>query len=168
MEPDRPKARRADAVLAVAMLAAALLTWWEARKLPPSPFDPLGPKSFPIWLSYALAALAIVLLARVVLGLRVGKSTVSLILGVGGDAPTEYRLRPGLAAFVFACTLAYAAVLTFTPLSFLWSTIAYMAVLGLAMSDRSPRQRMLAVAVAAIGGAAIFYTFTRIFVVALP
>lgn len=168
MEPDTTKSRRADATLGVAMLAVALLIWWEARKLPPSPFDPLGPKSFPIWLSYALAALSIVLLVRVALGLRVGQSTVSLVLGVGGDAPAEYRLRPGLAAFVFACTLAYAAVLTFTPLSFLWSTIAYMAVLGWAMSDRSPRQTALAVAVATIGGAAIFYTFTRIFVVALP
>ena len=167
MEPDT-KARRADVALGVAMLGVALLVWWEARKLPPAPFDPLGPKSFPIWLCYVLAGLAIVLLVRVALGLRVGRSTVSLILGVGGDLPATYRLRPGLAAFVFGVTVAYAAVLTFTPLSFLWSTIAYMAVLGLAMSDRSPRQRMLVVAVAVIGGAAIFYTFTRIFVVALP
>jgi hypothetical protein len=168
MAPERPNERRADAVLGVAMLAVAALTWWEARKLPPAPFDPLGPKSFPIWLGGLLAALAIVLLARLALGLAVGRSTTSLVLGVGGEAPVEYRLRPGLAVFAFAATVVYAAVLTFTAVSFLYSTIAYMALLGWAMCDRSPRQRALAVAVAAIGGAAIHYTFTRIFVVALP
>jgi len=168
MESERTAGRRADAVLGLAMLAVAALTWWEARKLPPAPFDPLGPKTFPIWLSGVLAALALVLLARLALGLRVGRSATSLVLGVGGEGPAEYRLRPGLAIFTFAWTVAYAAVLTFTPVSFLYSTIAYMAALGWAMSDRSPRQAAIAAAVAVIGGAAIHFTFTRIFVVALP
>lgn len=168
MERERPAGRRADAVLGLAMLAVAALTWWEARKLPPAPFDPLGPKTFPIWLSYVLAALALLLLARLALGLRVGRSTTSLVLGVGGDAPVEYRLRPGLAIFAFAWTVLYTAVLTFTPVSFLYSTIAYMAGLGWAMSDRSLRQAAIAAAIAVVGGAAIHFTFTRIFVVALP
>ncbi len=168
MTPERRKEHRADAALGVVMLAIAALTWWEARKLPPAPFDPLGPKTFPIWLSGVLAGLALLLLARLALGFDVGRSTTRLVLGVGGDAPTAYRLRPGLAVFAFAWTVVYAAVLTFTPLSFLVATIAYMAALGWAMSDRSRRQAATAVAVAVIGGAAIHYTFTRIFVVALP
>jgi hypothetical protein len=168
MAPERSSERRADAVLGLVMLAIAAITWWEARKLPPAPFDPLGPKTFPIWLSYVLAGLALVLLARLALGLRIGQSTTSLVLGVGGDAPAEYRLRPGLAVFAFAWTVAYTAVLTFAPVSFLYPTIAYMAGLGWAMSDRSLRQAAIAAAVAVIGGAAIHFMFTRIFVVALP
>lgn len=168
MAPERLSERRADAVLGVVMLAVAALTWWEARKLPPAPFDPLGPKTFPIWLSYVLAALAILLLARLALGLDVGRSTTRLILGVGDEAPTAYRLRPGLAVFAFAWTVAYTAALTVTPVSFLVATIVYMAALGWAMSDRSPRQAATAAAIAVIGGAAINYTFTKIFVVALP
>jgi len=168
MSPERLKERRTDAVLGAVMLAIAAVTWWEARKLPPAPFDPLGPKTFPIWLSCVLAGLAILLLARVALGLDVGRSTTRLILGVGDEAPAEYRLRPGLAVFAFGWTVAYTAALTFTPVGFLVATIAYMAALGWAMSDRSPRQAATAVAIAVIGGSGIHYVFTRIFVVALP
>lgn len=168
MERETARERRTDAVLGGVMLAVALVTFWQARKLPPAPFDPLGPKTFPLYLCAVLAVLALILLARVALGLRVGRSRVSLILGVGGEAPTDYRLRPGLAAFTFAWTAAYTAALTFTPVSFLVACIVYMGVLGLAMCDRSRRQAGMALAVALIGGLAIDYTFTRIFVVALP
>lgn len=168
MSANTSKERRVDAIVGLVALAIAGVTWWEARGLPPAPFDPLGPKTVPIWLTYALAALAVVILGRLALGLRIGQSTTSMILGIGGEAPTDYRLRPGLAVFSFLWTVAYTAALTFTPLSFLLATIAYLAVLGLAMCDRSRRQVLIALAVAVIGGFAINYTFTKIFVVDLP
>jgi len=162
------KQRHVDAVLALVTLLIAGITWWEARGLPPAPFDPLGPGTVPIWLSYALAALALVILGRLALGLRIGQSSTSMILGVSGDAPAEYRLRPGLAVFAFLWTVAYAAVLTVTSVSFLTATVGYMAVLGWAMSDRSRRHIAIALVVAVIGGLAIDYTFTSVFVVDLP
>lgn len=162
------KERRVDAIAALAMLAVAAITWWEASDLPPAPFDPLGPKTVPVWLCYALGALSLIVLGRLALGLKIGQSTTSMILGVSGDAPTDYRLRPGLAVFSFLWTVAYTAALTFTPVSFLVATIVYLAVLGWAMCDRSRRQTLIALAVAVIGGIAINYTFTRIFVVDLP
>lgn len=157
-----------DAIVALVALAVAGATWWEARRLPPAPFDPLGPKTVPIWLCYALGILAVVMLGRLALGLRIGQSTTAMILGVSGGQSAEYRLRPGLAVFSFLWTVAYTAALTFTPVTFLIATIVYLAVLGWAMSDRSRRQTIIALVVAVIGGLAINYTFTRIFVVDLP
>lgn len=168
MSANTAKERRVDAIVALVALAIAGATWWEARGLAPAPFDPLGPKTVPTWLTYALGALALVILGRLALGLRIGQSTTTMILGVGGDAPTDYRLRPGLAVFSFLWTVAYTAALTFTPISFLAATIVYIAALGLAMCDRSRRQVSIALAVAVIGGFAINTTFTRIFVVDLP
>lgn len=168
METANSKERRVDAIAALVALAVAGVVWWEASALPPAPFDPLGPGTIPVWLCYVLAVLALVMLGRLALGLRIGQSTTTMIMGISGEAPTEYRLRPGLAVFSFVWTVAYTAVLTFTPLGFLAATIVYMAGLGWAMCDRTPRQTVISLAVAVIGGFVIHYTFTKIFVVDLP
>lgn len=168
MQTINAKERRVDAIAALVALAVAGVVWWEASGLPPAPFDPMGPKTVPMWLSYALATLALIVLGRLALGLRVGQSTTSMILGVGGEAPTDYRLRPGVAVFSFLWLIAYTSALTFTPVTFLVATVVYLAVLGWAMSDRSRRHTVIALVVALVGGLAINYTFTRIFVVDLP
>jgi hypothetical protein len=168
MDSANARERRVDAIAAAVVLLVAGVTWWEARRLPPAPFDPLGPGTVPLWLCYVLAGLALIVLGRLALGLRIGQSTTAMIMGVAGETPTDYTLRPGLAVFSFAWTVVYAAVLTFTPVTFLVATIVYMAALGWAMCDRSKRQTMIALAVAVIGGLAINTTFTKIFVVDLP
>ena len=49
--------RAAEIAYIALILAVAGVVWREASTLPPAPYDPLGPKAFPIWVSYALAAL---------------------------------------------------------------------------------------------------------------
>lgn len=162
------RARIADAVFALAMLAVAGTVWREASRLPPALFDPLGPKSVPMAICALLAALSLVLLVRTLLGLKVGSAATSLILGIGDAPPTEYRLRPGLALGTYLLTGLYILALSLPGIPFLWATVAYLAILGVAMSDRTRKQVTGALLLAAIGGFAVDFIFRRIFVVDLP
>ena len=56
--------RTAEIAYVVLILVIAGIVWHEASALPPAPYDPLGPKAFPIWVSYALAALGLAMLVR--------------------------------------------------------------------------------------------------------
>ena len=159
--------RRRDAAFALAVLALASVVWREARHAPPALYDPLGPGTLPIWVCGALAALALVVLVRAALSMKIGQSAQSLILGIGEAAPDDYALRPGLAAFSLLATLAYVAALT-VPVSFLWSTVGFLAALGVAMGDRSRRHVAIAVAVALAGGFAVDALFRKVFTVDLP
>jgi hypothetical protein len=160
--------RHADLWLAVFMAAISAVVWWEARKLAPAPFDPLGPKSFPMWIAGALGVLSLISIVVILAGRALGRSETSLILGIGDDAPTDYALRPGLAVAASILTVVYVAILTFTDVGFLWTTIAYIGVLGWAMSDRTPRHNLIAAATAVVAGAGITFLFTRIFILDLP
>lgn len=168
MDSGTGRQRRVDLWLAVAMAVVSAIVWWEASKLRPAPFDPLGPKSFPMWIAGALGLLSLVSIAVILLGRALGRSDTSLILGIGDDAPTDYALRPGLAVTAALLTVAYVAALTLTGIGFLWATIAYIGVLGWAMSDRTPRHTMIAAAIAVAAGCTITYLFTKIFVLDLP
>jgi hypothetical protein len=160
--------RRTDLVGAVAVLAVAGIVFAAAWQEPPARYDPLGPGTMPLWVSGALAALALVLLIRAALGLKIGQAAQSMILGMGeADAPTDYRLRPGLAVFAYAATIAYVAALTFG-LPFLWVTLVFLGGLGLAMAW-GKRELYPWIAGAAIAGAvAVEYLFRTILRVPLP
>ncbi len=159
--------RRKDLIGAIAILAVAAIGFGAAWREPPALYDPLGPGTVPLWVSGALAILALALLIRAALGLKIGQASQSMILGMGEDAPADYRLRPGLAVLAYAATIAYVAALGFG-LPFLWCTLAFLGGLGLAMAWG---QRALYpwIAGAAIAGAfAVEYLFRVILRVPLP
>lgn len=168
MDSSTRRQRQADLWLAVAMAAISAVVWWQASKLAPAPFDPLGPKSFPMWIAGALGLLSVVSIIVILCGRALGRAETSLILGIGEEAPTDYALRPGLASLASLLTVAYAAVLTFTGIGFLWATIAYIGALGWIMSDRTPRHGVIAVAIAVLAGSGITFLFTKIFILDLP
>jgi hypothetical protein len=165
---DNQPRRTADAAFAITVLVVAFVTWREASRLAPAPFDSLGPKTFPIALAILLAALALLLLARLALRRRVGAARTSLILGIGDPTPSDYALRPGLAFLAFAATLAYALALSLPGIGFRLATIGFLAVLGIALGPMTPRAIVTAIAIAVIGGAGTDYLFRRVFVVDLP
>jgi putative tricarboxylic transport membrane protein len=165
MSADRERSRP-DLAFGLAMLGVSLLAGWEAIRLRPSPFDPLGPGSFPKLVAALLGVLSLVLLARLALGRKVGQSETSLVLGVGGEA--AHRRRPALAMGVCGATLLYVSALTFTPIGFLPATVVYLAALGIALSGRSRREVVTALAVAVVGGGAVALLFTKVLFVALP
>jgi hypothetical protein len=121
-----------------------------------------------MWIAGALGVLSLISIVVILAGRALGRSETSLILGIGDDAPTDYALRPGLAVAASILTVVYVAILTFTDVGFLWTTIAYIGVLGWAMSDRTPRHNLIAAATAVVAGAGITFLFTRIFILDLP
>jgi hypothetical protein len=147
------------------VLGVAAAVFFAARLEPKALYDPFGPGTAPMAVAAVLALLALILLVRSLLGHRVGQAAQGLILQM--NAPVDYRLRPDLVAVTFATTMAYVAALS-AGLPFLWSTIAFLLVLGGAMTDRRPRSLALAAAVAVIGAVAIDALFRRVLLVILP
>lgn len=167
MEAEARRARLADLVFAVAVMAVSAFFFVEARRLPPSRFDPLGPGTFPLAISGLLVLLGALALILTLLGRNIGRAEISLIVGVS-DADASHRPRPWLAVFAFLAVAAYALVLQFTPVDFFWATAGLIAVLGIAMSDRSPRMIAIAVAVGLGASGAITVLFGQLLRLLLP
>jgi hypothetical protein len=159
--------RRKDLIGAVAILAVAGVFFAAAWREPPALYDPLGPGTVPLWVSGALGALALVLLIRAMLGLKIGQATQSMILGMGEDEAADYALRPGLAVLTYALTILYVAALTFG-MPFLWTTMAFLAGLGLAMAWGKPALYPWIAGAAIMGTLAVDHLFRTILRVPLP
>ncbi|MBM3526215.1 MAG: hypothetical protein FJX57_24965 [Alphaproteobacteria bacterium] len=160
--------RRTDLVFALAVLAIAGIAWREASRLAPAPFDPLGPKTVPIWICIGLVGLASLMLLRLALGAVVGASRTSLITGLGDDPTAAHRPRPALAVLAYAITALYVAALSLSGVSFLVATIGFIAAMVAALGPRRPRDLAIAAVVAIAGGLFIDTLFRRIFTVDLP
>jgi Tripartite tricarboxylate transporter TctB family len=159
-------ARIADAVYAIALLIVAGLVMNEADELAPAPFDLLGPKTFPIWISYGLIALALAMLARLAMGRDLGRAQQSMVLGLGDAA--EHARRPWLALALFGLTVLYATAWSVRGLGFMIATAAYLMAAGLTLS-RFERRRMVPMAAASVFAAvALDLIFRRVFVLDLP
>ena len=159
--------RRADIGLALLMLGASLVAFWQAWKLPPSRFDPLGPGSFPLALSAILSFLSLAALAMALRGRDIGRAEMSMVLGVAGSEG-DHRRRPWLAAGTLAALVAYGLVLELTGLGFFWASAGLIAGLGIAMGRRSPREITIAVAVGLVMSGLLTWLFGRVLLLALP
>lgn len=156
-----------DLIFGLAMLAIAIVVWLEAGELPPSPYDPLGPGAFPKALSGALALLSIVVIGRVAVRKEIGRSETSLVFGVGDDTRVPLR-KYFLALGLGLATALYAALLTLTSANFLLVTIAYITVLGIALSRRTRGDVAKALVVGMALGIALDALFTKVLLITLP
>jgi putative tricarboxylic transport membrane protein len=161
------RARIGDAAYAIALLAVAGIILREAQKLPPAPFDPLGPGTVPIWICWALIGLALVMLANLAVGRDLGRAQQSMVVGLGsGEA--EHRPRPFVAVALFVLTTAYVAALSVRGIGFLIATGVYLFLAGALLSGFA-RRRMPALAiVAAAMAVALELTFRTLFQLDLP
>jgi hypothetical protein len=137
--------RTAEYAYVALILAVALVVWREASRLPPAPYDPLGPKAFPIWVSYALAALGVAMLARLLFGKALGRATQSMVSGFGGEG--AHALSPWTAATTLLLGFLYAAALSVPRVPFLAATAVYLFLAG-AILGPFARRRLVALAVA--------------------
>lgn len=143
MQQDRIR-RTSEIAYIVLLLVAAIVVWREASFLRPAPYDPLGPKSFPIWVSYGLAALAAMMAARLALGKKLGLAAQATVLGLDGEA--EHALSPWTAVLTLLLGFSYAAALSFRGVPFLPATMAYLFLAG-AVLGPFERKRLVVLAV---------------------
>jgi hypothetical protein len=143
----------AEVAYVVLILAVAGLVWREASTLPPAPYDPLGPKAFPVWVSYALAALGIAMLARLLAGWSLGRATQAMVVGLD-DVLGEHQPRPWTAIVTLVLAFAYALALSFRSVGFLPATAAYLFLSGVALGPLE-RRRVIMLGVFAVAAAVI-------------
>ena len=154
--------RTAEIAYIVVILAVAGIVWREASALPPAPYDPLGPKTFPIWASYALAALGLAMLVRLLLGRSLGRAAHVMVVGLE-DMAGEHKQRPRAAILTLVLAFAYAAALSFRSIGFLPAAAAYLFASGVALGPIE-RRRVGVVAVFAVVAAVVLdLLFRRIF-----
>ncbi len=145
--------RAAEIAYVALILAVAAIVWREAGKLPPAPYDPLGPKAFPTWAAYALAALGLAMLARLLFGRSLGRAAQSMVVGLE-DAASEHRRRPWTAVITLVLAFAYATALSFRSVGFLPATAVYLFLAGAALGPLA-RRRLAVVAVFAVAAAVV-------------
>jgi len=154
--------RAAEFAYVVLILAVAGVVWREAGTLPAAPYDPLGPKAFPTWVSYALAALGLAMLARLLLGRAIGRAGQSMVVGLD-DLMGGHERRPWTAILTLILTFTYACALSFRGIGFLPATAAYLFLSGAALGPLE-RRRLAVLAVFAIAAAVILdLLFRRVF-----
>ena len=143
--------RAAEIGYVVLILAVAGIVWREASALPAAPYDALGPKTFPIWVSYGLAALGLAMLVRLLFGRSLGSAAQAMVVGLE-SAAGEHARRPWAAIAFLILAFAYAAALSLRGVGFLPATAVYLFLSGVLLG-RLERRRIAIVAVFAVGAA---------------
>jgi hypothetical protein len=155
-------ARAAELAYIALILAVAGIVWREASALPPAPYDPLGPKAFPIWVSYALAALGVAMLVRLLFGRSLGRASQVLIVGLE-DVTGEHAKRPWVAVATLVFAFIYAAALSIRGIGFLPATAAYLFFSGVVLGPLTRRRTITIAAFAIVAAAVLDLLFRSIF-----
>jgi hypothetical protein len=154
--------RSAEIAYIVLILAVAGVVWREASMLPPAPYDPLGPKAFPTWVSYALAALGLAMLVRLLVGRSLGRAGHAMVVGLD-DLIGEHEPRPWVAVLTLILALAYALALSFRSVGFLPATAAYLFLSGLALGSLERRRITILGVFAVVAAVTLDLLFRKIF-----
>jgi hypothetical protein len=154
--------RTAEIAYVVLILAVAGIVWREASALPPAPYDALGPKAFPIWVSYGLAALGLAMLVRLLAGRSLGRAGQVMVVGLD-DVMSEQQQRPWAAVVTLMLAFAYVLALSFRSVGFLPATAAYLFLSGVALGPLERRRVVVLAVFAAAAAVALDVLFRRIF-----
>jgi hypothetical protein len=154
--------RSAEIAYIVLILVVAGAVWREASMLPPAPYDPLGPKAFPTWVSYALAALGLAMLVRLHFGRTIGRARQAMVMGLD-DLMGNGERRPWTAVLTLILAFAYACALSFRSVGFLPATAAYLFLSGVALGPLERRRMIVLGAFAVAAAVTLDLLFRRIF-----
>ncbi len=135
------------------------VTWHEARGLPPAPYDPLGPKAFPIGVSVALALLGLAMLVRLLFGRSLGQAATGMVVGL--DAAASHARRPWTAAGILLLAFGYAGALSVRGVGFLPATAVYLFLSGVLLGPLE-RGRVAAMAGFAVAAAVVLDLLFRV------
>jgi hypothetical protein len=143
------------------ILVVAVVLRQQAASLPPAPYDPLGPGSFPLWVSYGLGILAVAMTIRLFLGRSLGRASHSMVTGLEDDA--KHPLSPSTAVLMLIVSLLYGVALSFRAVPFVAATMVYLFVAGAVLGPLE-RKRLIGMALfAAVAAAMLDFLFRRIF-----
>jgi hypothetical protein len=154
--------RVAEIAYIALILAVAGIVWRAARALPPAPYDPLGPKAFPIWVSYGLAALGLAMLVRLLFGRSLGRASQVMVVGLE-DIDAEHVRRPWVAVLMLVLAFAYAAGLSFRSVGFLPATAIYLFVSGIVLGPIERRRVVFVAIFAIVAAVTLDFVFRTIF-----
>ncbi|MEO1017912.1 MAG: tripartite tricarboxylate transporter TctB family protein [Pseudomonadota bacterium] len=150
---------RRDSALAVVIILFAALLYWEAFKLPPPFFDPLGSAAVPKFVACVLVVLALMLIGQQLLK----KSTAS-----GTPEEDAVRPMPLVAVGSVLAVVGYALLLQYDLLSFRTASIVFVFVLGSILARFSWRVMRWILPIAVLLGFAFNFIFTQVFYIDLP
>jgi hypothetical protein len=154
--------RVAEIAYIALILAVAGIVWQAASALPPAPYDPLGPKTFPIWVSYGLAALGLAMLVRLLFWRSLGRASQAVVVGLE-DIGAEHVRRPWIAVLMLILAFAYAAGLSFRSVSFLPATAIYLFLCGVVLGPIERRRIVLVAIFAIVAAVTLDLVFRTIF-----
>ena len=149
---------RADLVLAAAVGVFAAVLLYEAAKIPPPYFDPLGSAAVPKGVAAILAVLVFLIFLR---GLAAWPWPRPA-------RPDGYRLRPDIAVGVVVVAVGYVAAMASGLLGFRAATIAFVILATATLGRFEPRLMLIGAVVAVAVGFGGAHLFTEIFFIALP
>ena len=157
--PSEILTRRAEVAYIVLILVVAGVIWREASMLPPAPYDPLGPKSFPMGVSATLATLGLAMLVRLLLGSSLGERAHAMLVGL--ETEGQHARKLWVAAVTLLLAMGYAATLSFRGIGFLPATAVYLFASG-AILGPLERRRIVGVLVFAIAAAVVLDLLFRV------
>jgi Tripartite tricarboxylate transporter TctB family len=154
--------RTAETSYVVLILVIAGIVWHEASALPPAPYDALGPKAFPIWVSYALAALGLAMLVRLFAGRSLGRGGQTMVVDLD-DVIGEHEQRPWVAVLTLALAFLYALALSFRSVGFLPATAVYLFLSGAVLGPLKRRRLTVLAAFAVVAAVVLDLLFRKMF-----
>ena len=135
---------------------------WQAAKLPPGSFEPLGSAPVPQATAGIVIICCLVVIGRAVVQIRRQPP-------LGSHVRDEFSGRsPWNAIVMFGGTLAYVGMLQLGVLSFGVLTFVFLLLLIWSLNQFRKASLLPATVTAAVCGFGIEYLFTRVFVVDLP
>jgi len=142
--------------LLVLLLCGAILA--ASVGLPGSPYEPLGPASFPQGVAAVMAILALVVLGQGVRRLRAGGRRAPAVPGGGA----------WLAAGSYGLSVLFILAMSQGLVGYRAGSVLYVVAMGVLLTRVNPRAVPIVLLLALILGLGTHYVFTRVFVVDLP
>jgi hypothetical protein len=142
--------------------AVCVVVWISASKLPPGTFEPLGSGPVPKYTA------AIILLSCLFVIFRAARRLFYYTDRAGLLRSELTGGKPLMAAFLFALSIGYVAILQSRAVPFAPLSAVYLLLLIWGMEGFAPRKFLPALATAVIAAFGAGYVFTRIFIVDLP
>lgn len=148
-------------VCSLIIIICALILW-QAAKLPPGSFEPLGSAPVPQATAGIVIGCCLIVMVKAIIKIRRHHSLAHHVRDeLIGRSPWN-------AIYILGGTLAYVALLQLGKLSFGVLTFAFLLLLILTLNRFRRHSLLPATITAALFGFGIEFLFTRVFVVDLP